>query len=63
MVDGRTEVWSGIGSRGQAAIPLMPDTDGMGSGSLLDSVLFTLLEKQSRDIWVVAPFVSSQMAC
>jgi len=36
--------------------------DGTGSGSWMDSILSTLLEKQSRDIWVVAPFVSSQMA-
>ena len=39
--DGRTEGSSAIGDRGQAAISLMPDTDGTGSGSLLDSNLPT----------------------
>ena len=34
----------------QAAISLMPDVDGTGSGSLLDSILSTLLKKkQSSD--------------
>ena len=58
VVDGRTEVWSGIGTRGQAAVSLMPDPDGMGSGSLLDSTVFTFFEKQSSDIWVVDLFSS-----
>ncbi|KAB0372209.1 hypothetical protein FD755_016001, partial [Muntiacus reevesi] len=32
-----------------AAISLMPDVDGTGSGSLLDSILSTLLKNQSSD--------------
>ena len=54
MGDGRAEGSSAIGDGGQAAISLMPDIDGMGSGSLLDSILSTLLNKQSSDVWVVA---------
>ena len=45
MEDGRAEGSSAIGDRGQATISLMPDVDGTGSGSLLDSILFTLLKK------------------
>ena len=45
MGDGRAEGSSTIGDGGQAAISLMPDVDGTGSGSLLDSVLSTLLKK------------------
>ena len=45
MGDGRAEGSSAIGDGGQAAISLMPDIDGTGSGSLLDSILPTLLEK------------------
>ena len=54
MGDGRAEGSSAIGDGGQAAISLTPDVDVTGSGSLLDSVLSTLLKKRSRDIWVVA---------
>ena len=39
-----------IGDGGQAAVPLMPDIDGKVSGSLLDSILSTLLKKRSSDI-------------
>ena len=50
MGDGRTEGSSAIGNGEQAAISLMPDVDGTGSGSLLDSILSTLLKKkQSSD--------------
>ena len=35
---------------GQAAVSLTPDTDGTGSGSLLDSILSTL-KKRSSDVW------------
>ena len=56
MGNGRAEGSSAIGDGGQAAISLMPDTDGTGSGSLLDSTLSTLLKKQSSDVWVVALF-------
>ena len=45
MGDGRAEGLSAIGDGGQAAISLMPDVDGIGSGSLLDSILSTLLKK------------------
>ena len=43
--DGTAEGSSAIGDGGQAAISLMPDADGTGSGSLLDSVLSTHLKK------------------
>ena len=45
MGDGRAEGSSGIGDGGQAAISLTSDIDGRDSGSLLDSVLSTLLKK------------------
>ena len=45
MGDGRPEGSSAIGDGGQAAVSLMPDVDGTGSGSLLDSILSTLLKK------------------
>ena len=45
MGDGRAEGSSAIGDGGQAAISLMPDVDGTGSGSLLDSILSILLKK------------------
>ena len=59
MGDGRAEGSSAIGDGGQAAISLMPDADGTGSGPLLASILSTLLKKRSRDVWVVALFFSS----
>ena len=43
MGDGRAEGSSAIGDGGQAAVSLTPDTDG--TGSLLDSILSTLLKK------------------
>ena len=45
MGEGGAEGLSAVGDGGQAAISLMPDADGTGSGSLLDSVLSTLLKK------------------
>ena len=45
MGDGRAEGSSAIGEREQAVISFMPVTDGTGSGSLLDSILSTLLKK------------------
>ena len=36
---------SAIGEGGQAAISLTPDINDTGSGSLLDSILSTLLKK------------------
>ena len=57
--DGRAEGTSAIGDGGRAAIALMPDVDGSGAGSLLDSSLSTLLKKRSSDVWVVALFFSS----
>ena len=47
----RAEGSSATGDGGQAAISLTPEVDGTGSGSLLDSILSALLEKQSREIW------------
>ena len=43
----RTERSSAIGDGGQAAILFIPDNDGTGSGSLLDSVLSILLKISS----------------
>ena len=62
MGAGRAEGSSAIGDGGQAAIPLMPDGDGTGSGSLLDSILSTLFKKLSSDVWVVALFFIDDMA-
>ena len=45
MEDGRAEGLSAVGDGGQAAISLMLDVDGTCSGSLLDSILSTLLKK------------------
>ena len=59
MGDGRAEGSSAIGDGGQAAISPTPDADGTGSGSLMDSILSTLLKKRSSDVWVVALFFSS----
>ena len=59
MGDGRAEALLATGDGGQAVISFMPDVDDTGSGSLLDSILSTLLKKQSSDIWVVALFFSS----
>ena len=56
MGDGNAEGSSIIGDGGQAAISLTADVDGTGSGSLLDSILSTLLKKRSSDVWVVALF-------
>ena len=59
MGDGRAEGSSAIGDGGQAAVSLMPNIDGTGSGSLLDSVLSTLLKNRSSDVWIVGLFFSS----
>ena len=61
MGAGRSEGSSATGDGGQAAIPLMPDGDGTGSGSLLDSVLSILFKKQSSEVWVVALFFIDNM--
>ena len=53
MAGDRAEGSSAMGDGGQAAISLMSDVDGTGSGSLLDSILSTLLKKRSSDVWVV----------
>ena len=45
MGDGRDEGSSATGDGGQAEMSLMPDIDGTGSDSLLDSILSTLLKK------------------
>ena len=45
MGDGRADRSSATGDGGQAEMSLMPDIDGTGSDSLLDSILSTLLKK------------------
>ena len=45
MEDGRAEGSSAVGDGGKAAISLIPNVDGTGSGSLLDSILSTFLKK------------------
>ena len=50
MGDGRAEGSSAVGDGGQAAISLLPGADGAGSGSLLDSILSTLLKQGSSDV-------------
>ena len=59
MVGGRAEGSPAVGDGGQAAISLMPDIDGTGSGSLVDSILSTLLKKLFSDAWVAALLFSS----
>ena len=61
MGDGRAEELSAMGDRGQAAISLMSDVDGIDSGYLLDSILSNLSRKCSRDVWRAALFFPSQM--
>ena len=59
MGESRVERSSAIGDIGQAAISLSPEVDGTGSGSLLNSILSTLLrKKKSNDVWIVAIFFS-----
>ena len=43
--DDRADGSSATGGRGQAAVSLMFDVDSTGSGSLLGSILSTLLKK------------------
>ena len=57
--DGRAEELSAIRDEGKTSILFTSDADGSGSGSLLDSILFTFLKKCSSDGWVVALFFSS----
>ena len=45
MGDGRAEGSSATGDGGQAAVSLTPDINGLGSGSLLNSIQSTLLKK------------------
>ena len=60
MGDGRAEGSSAMRDGGQAAILYLPDVDDKSSGSLLDSILSTLLNKRSSDVWgVVALLFSS----
>ena len=56
--DGRAEVLSAIRDEGKTSISFTSDADGSGSGSLLDSILFTFLKKCSSDVGVVALFFS-----
>ena len=53
---GRAEESSATGDRRQAAISRMPNVDSPGSGSLLGSILSTLLKKWSNNVWIVACF-------
>ena len=48
--DGRVERLSAVGDGRQAAVSLTPHVDGTGSGSLLDSVLSSSLEKWFSDV-------------
>lgn len=50
-----------VGGGGQAAASLTPEVEGTGSGSLLDSILSTLLKKRSSVVWMGALFFSSQV--
>ena len=52
--DGRAERSSAIRDGGQAAMSIILDVDGTGTGSLLDSILSTLLNTGSSDVRVVA---------
>ena len=45
MGDDRAEALSAVGDGRRAAISLPPDVDSTGAGSLLDSILSTLLIK------------------
>ena len=45
-----------MGDRGQAAISLMSDVDGIDSGYLLGSIVSNLLRKCSSDVWRAALF-------
>ena len=59
--DGRWQSWRVISNRrwrARASISPTSDVDGAGSGSLLDSILSTLLKKWSSDIWKLAHFLS-----
>ena len=48
MRAGRGEGLSATTAEGQAAVSLTPDVDGTPSGSLLDSILSTLLKKATQ---------------
>ena len=52
--DGRAEGSSAIGDRGQATNSPTPDVDGTDSGSLLDSILSTPMNKRSGGVWFAA---------
>ena len=41
------------GRRGPATVSLLPDADGTGSASFLNSILSTFLKKQASNVWVV----------
>ena len=44
------------GRGGQAAVLLMPDADGTGSASFLNSILPTFFKNRASNVWVVAFF-------
>jgi len=49
----REKRWETAELKDMSAISLMLNTDGTGSGSLLDSILSILLKKLCSDAWVV----------
>ena len=53
MGNGKAEGLSAIGDGGKAMISFIPNVDCTGSGSLLETLLSTLLKKQSSNVWVV----------
>ena len=43
-----------MGDGGPAAASLLPDADGTGSASFLNSILSTFLKNRASNVWVVA---------
>ena len=52
--DSRAEGCSAMGDGGPAAASLLPDADGTGSASFLNSILSTFLKNRASNVWVVA---------
>ena len=50
MGDDRAEGLSATGDGRQAAISFTPDIDGIGSGSLLVSILFTFIKEKKNPV-------------
>ena len=47
--------------RRASCISLVPDIDGTGSGSLLDSILSAPLKTRSGDVWVALHSIQSSL--